>query len=528
MREDRRRLVYEVVRRFARGDSKRQIARALGIDRKTVRRMLREQEQRRAQGDDALARELGKPRAPRASKLDPYAERVDELFGEFPDITAQRVFEIIGQEGFDGGYTIVRDYVRQVRPRQSRRAYDPVTTAPGKQAQLDWSPYALPGCGIEVNSFGLVLHYSSYFYADFTADRRQPTLFRRMVAGFDDLGGVPAEVVVDSEKTIVDRWEAGEPVVNLGFLDFAAYYGFEVHVAPRADGAYKGGVERSHLIVERNFLNGRRFHDLQEARERLARWRDRFCAERNHRTKRETRRALYLEEAPLLQPLPAHPYDTSEVVWRIADGFHRVRLETNTYTVPRQYVGARLCVRANETTVRIYDGFARLLAEHERAPRQAHEDRELPEHRRRTRVDIEKVLERFQLWGEGAAAFASRLRQRQRYAGKQLSGILCLQARYRLEDILAAIEQARSHDACTAAAVERILEVRATPLTLQDVLSDRLRAEIRDALRCTPVRQRHLDAYQQLLAERREHEHVEEHDDPNDDDDSGGAPPADP
>ena len=519
MREDRRRLVYEAARRKARGESGRQIARALRIDPKTVRKLLKEHEARLERGDDALARELPAPHTPRPSKLDAYMDRVHALLTDpkLPGITARRVFEILVEEGFDGGYSIVRDCVRQVRPTQVKKAYDPVVLPPGQQAQFDWSPYVLPGCGIAVNAFSLALHYSSYQFVDLAVDRTRPTLLRLFVAAFDDLGGVPSEIVFDSEKTVIDRWEMDQPVVNLAFLDFAAYYGFEVHVAPRNDGAYKGGVERTHSTLENNFLNGRTFIDLRDARTRLFAWRDRFAAERDHRTKRRTRLEMYLEEKPSLAPLPRHPYDTSEVVWRIADGFHRVLFETNTYTVPRQFVGHRLCVRTTDELVRVYDGAARLLATHERAPRQAHDNRTLPEHGRRERVDIDKVVERFQVWGDDAARFAARLRGRQRYAGQELSGILALQSQYSIEDILAAVRHALDHDACNARALHRILQVRATPLDLHDLVAHRIRAEIRRALHRAPVRQRSLDAYQELLASR-EDDDTEDIDEPEEPD----------
>lgn len=501
MREERRRLALEILRRAQRGQSNRKIALALQIDRKTIGKILKAHHARLEQGDDALARELGPTRTPRASKLDRYVGRIDELLKD-PDlagITAQRVFEIIAAEGFEGKYTIVREHMRFVRPKEARRAHDPVVTEPGKQAQFDWSPYVLPGCGVRVNSFSLALHYSSYQYVDLTLDRVRPTLLRRFVAAFEDLEGVPEEVVFDSEKTVVDRWELGKPIVNLTFLDFATYYGFHVHVAPRADGAYKGGVERSHWTVERNFLNGRSFHDFEDARTRLAIWRDQF-SKRKHRTKGRSRLEMYLEEKPMLQPLPTHRYDTSEIVWRIVDGFHRVQFESNTYTVPRPYVGARLCVKATQNQIVVYDGAARLLATHERAGRGAKENRTLPEHGRVRRIDIEKVMQTYELWGEKAGAFAARLRARQRQAGRELSAVLALQSRYRLEDILGAIHHALRYDACHAKAIERILQVQATPLELQDVVATRIRAEIQRALHRTPVRQRELETYQQLLS----------------------------
>jgi hypothetical protein len=389
-----------------------------------------------------------------------------------------------------------------VRPKPSRRAYDPVVTPPGKQAQADWSPYTLDS-GDKIEAFSAVLHHSRYQYADFSADRKQPTLFRHIVRAFDAFGGVPHELVFDSEKTVVDRWELGEPVVNLAMLDFAAYYRFAVHIAPRGDGAYKGAVERPFWFLEKSFFNGRTFNSLDEARKTLAWWLENRANCRKHRTTRRLPVEMLAEESPLLKELPAHPYDTSEICWRIADGFHRVELDTNTYTVPRAYVGFRLCVRSTESTVQVYDGYARLLATHERAPHGAHEECELPEHRRQRRIDIDKVMQRFETWGEAAACFAAQLRQRQRFAGVELSSVLALQARYRLEDILNAIEQALAYHVCKAGAVKRILQVNAQPLLFKDVVADRIRAEIRRTLERVPVRQRALDTYQQLLTNSR-------------------------
>ena len=504
-RDDRARLVYDVVRRLERGESIRQISRAKGIARKTVRKIARKNAKRRSEGDNAMARAGVKPRAPRPSKLDKYVETIDSLLDDYPDITAQRVFEELVLLGFDGGYTIVKEYVRKARPKEAKRAFDPVVTPPGKQAQVDWSPYTFDR-GDDIEAFSAVLHYSRYQHADFSADRRQHTLFRHIVHAFDAFGGVPHELVFDSEKTVVDRWELGEPVLNLGMVDFAAYYRFAVHIAPRADGPYKGGVERPFWFLETNFFNGRTFQSLDEARETLAWWLENRANCRKHRTTRRLPLDMLAEERPLLKELPAHPYDTSEICWRIADGFHRVEFETNTYTVPRAYVGFRLCVRATENTVQVYDGYARLLATHERAHRGAHEERELPEHRRQRRIDIDKVAQRFEIWGDAATCFAARLRQRQRYAGVELSSILAFQAQYRLKDVLGAIEQALAYHVYKASAVKRILEVNAQPLRFEDVVAEQLRAEIRRTLERVPVRQRALDTYQQLLTTSRSDE----------------------
>lgn len=496
--EDRQRLVYRVVELHKRGQSQRAIARALHIDPKTVRRMLGEVAEWRKNGDDAVARALPKPRAPRPSKLDPFLEQINDLLREFPDIKSQRVFEELGKSGFKGSYTIVNEHVRKVRPAPKRRAYEPVKTPPGQQGQADWSPYTLPGCGLKVVAFSHVLHHSSWQSVDLALSRDHASLFRQLVAAFEDIKGVPTEVVFDSEKTVVDRWDNNEPIINLKMAAFAVYYGFSVHIAPRASGEYKGAVERPFRTLEENFLNGRRFRDFEHARAELRTWRDTFALRLHSRKKR--RRVDMLEaEQPFLQPLPARPYDTSEIGWRIADGYHRVGFDTNTYSVPEEYVGYRLCVRATETTVSIYDNAIRHIATHPRAPRGANEDQALPEHRRKPRINIDNVMARFVGLSDLSGTFAKRLRDTQRYAGLELSKILQLQTSYRLEDLIAAIEHAHRHHSFSSKAVERILEVHATPVTFTDLFTRQLRESIADTMSRKPVRQRSLADYQKIL-----------------------------
>ena len=143
LREERARLAYEVARRHRRGDSIRSIARALGIARRTVGRTLAELEARRERGDDAHEREQPRKGAPRPSKLDRFADAIDELLTAYPNLNASRLHEELTDRGFDGGYTIVRQDLNKIRPKSALRPRKMVVTAPGKQGQFDWSPYKL-------------------------------------------------------------------------------------------------------------------------------------------------------------------------------------------------------------------------------------------------------------------------------------------------------------------------------------------------------------------------------------------------
>ena len=123
------------------GEGRRAIARALGVSRNTVRTLLAAH----AKGRDVEAIEAlpsAPSRAPRASKLDAFKPRIVELLKQFSDVTAQRVFEILKGEGFDGGRSeehtselshVEISYAVFCLRSEERRV--------GKECRSRWSPY---------------------------------------------------------------------------------------------------------------------------------------------------------------------------------------------------------------------------------------------------------------------------------------------------------------------------------------------------------------------------------------------------
>lgn len=144
MNDARRQLIYEVVRRAARGESGRGIARALRIAPRTVTKILAREEVRRTEGENALDRELPARRTPRASVLDRFDPQIAGWLAQYPDLTATRLLEKLTDEGFTGGYTIVREHLKGRRVDQPPpRADLRVETPPGHQGQFDWSPFKI-------------------------------------------------------------------------------------------------------------------------------------------------------------------------------------------------------------------------------------------------------------------------------------------------------------------------------------------------------------------------------------------------
>jgi DNA-binding XRE family transcriptional regulator len=124
-----------------RGLSKAEVARELGVSRRTVYHRI-ESGQLERELDEAPVRYAPRPTV--ARKIDPFRSIIDARLAEFPRLTAARLFEEIRAAGCAGGYTQLKAYVREVRPAPPA---DPVVrfeTPPGQQAQVDFAEFHLP------------------------------------------------------------------------------------------------------------------------------------------------------------------------------------------------------------------------------------------------------------------------------------------------------------------------------------------------------------------------------------------------
>ena len=172
---------------------------------------------------------------------------------------------------------------------------------------------------------------------------------------------------------------------------------------------------------------------------------------------------------------------------------------TNFYRVPDEQIGTLVYVCVDVERLEVFDHGVHRLAEHERLPDGAGL-RQGASGRKRRRYDLTLLLERLAAWGEVAESFGHKLRQHKRYPGPELNHILGLQVTWSAEDIVEALHHAMRYDAYDARAVERILEARFRPRSLQGQIAETTRARIREAMREHPVRQRPLTDYTTLRA----------------------------
>jgi len=502
----------EIIARHGQGQSRRSIARTLGVSRGAVARAVAGQQAAREGNDHSASRS-------RSSLLDEFEETIGQWLARYPDITVARLLEELRGCGYQGGYTILRERVKALRGSPRAKLVQRFETAPGVQAQMDWAVYTIDFSDEgrrRVNLFSYVLGYSRRQYLHFTDSQDLTTLTREHVRAFEHLGGVAAECLYDNMKTVVDHWEDDEPVYNTRFLAFATHYGFRPRACRPARPQTKGKVERPFHYVETNLLNARAFRSLAHLNEVAAAWLAGVADVREHRGLGKTPLAAHAEEQPHLLELPAHPYDTARVVYRVVDVEGFVSYERNFYSVPWRLVGQLLAVRITENELIVYDNRLEEIARHELYPRGVKGSRrEDSAHRpsANRREQLEQLRQRYAELGEVATRFLNGLLAAQTYGKSQARKVLSLLSLYGRSDVLAAMDRAVRYRAFSFASLERILAVQAKPKTLPPSLAESYPPPLDDD---EPIRPRETTEYQSLLFDESTDGQEENHPPPRD------------
>src|SRR5947209_3634753 len=354
----------ETARRWQARASIRRMARELGLSRNTVSQALAGVQ---AQRDGSAT-----PAARRPSQLDPYETVIQELLGRYPDLTATRLWEELRQRGFTGGYTIVRQRWRTLRPRDAPAPVVRFETAPGAQAQMDYGVYDLDFTAEgrrRVYLFSYLLGYSRRQYLRFVDSQDFTTTLREHVRAFEYLGGVAATCLYDNMKVVVTGYDGDVPLYNPRFLAFATHYGFRPLACRPRRPQTKGKVERKFHHVETNLLNGRTFRCLEHLNEVTRGWLADVADVRRQRETGKTPLERYEEERPHLIALPVVPYEVAPVVYRTVNAEGFITYRQNGYPVPWRHIGQVLPVRVTEAEVIIYGPHVEEIARHPLWPR---------------------------------------------------------------------------------------------------------------------------------------------------------------
>ena len=496
-------LRLEILERHQQRQSSRAIAKQLRVSRKTIRKLLAEHERTRREG--APHPDLPTPPQRRGSQLDSFQPVIEDLLTRYPKITAIRVEEELRKVGYRGGYTILRTRIQELRGRKPPPPVVRFETAPGQQAQMDWSVYELDFTAEgrrRVNLFSYILGYSRRQYIGFSEQQDFDSTIRQHVRAFTHLGGVAATCLYDNMKVVVQRWEDEQPLYNTRFLAFAAHYGYRPMACRPYRPETKGKVERPFHYVETNLLNGRTFRSLEHLQETASWWLANVADVRVHRETKKRPVDAHAEELPHLIPLPNHHYDTSQVVYRVAclEGF--VTYRQNGYSIPWRSLGQLLAVRVTEQELIVYDRQVQELARHPLYPASVSGQRRVdPSHRppRDQQVQLEWLQEQYRRLGDVGTTFLEGLLRKQRCGKHQAQRVLLLLQTYERADLLRALERAVRYQAYSLASLERILAAMAQPRPTWQILSPDQQQLLRDLGDLPDAAPRPTSDYQFLL-----------------------------
>lgn len=233
-----------------------------------------------------------------------------------PDLRATTLYREVRELGYDGSYPSLARRVRAIRPRDEET--DPVVrfeTDPGVQVQVDWTEAGawLVGSQLrKLHAFVEILGYSRMVAVHFATDTTRSTTLRLLVAGLEDLGGVPAEVLSDRDPALViGETPAHRPVFAPEWSDLAATLGTRPKACRPYRAKTKGKVERAIREVKEDFLPWLTGQVLPTRPtladyDRLARrWALGVVATRRHRTTGRVIGEAWEQERAVLREMPA-------------------------------------------------------------------------------------------------------------------------------------------------------------------------------------------------------------------------------
>ena len=207
------------------GFSYREIARKTGHHRKTVKRY--------AENPELLGQ--GRVKVDRPSILDGFRPTIDSWLDGDNDLQATWILDKMRDLGYTGGYTIVKDLVRDIKQDNNRIAYIRFETEPGRQAQVDFGDYMV----VEPDSsesklylFSMMLGFSREPYCEFLKRCDMTSFLDAHQRAFAHFGGVPAEILYDRMKNVYVGRLAGKDKFTQGLMTLANHYGFSPVAAP--------------------------------------------------------------------------------------------------------------------------------------------------------------------------------------------------------------------------------------------------------------------------------------------------------
>lgn len=353
---------------FVHGKSIKAIARDRGIARNTVRKVLRS-------GETAFSYHRGTSPSP---KLGPFQDQLNEMLeangrkSRREYLTMMRMFELLRDEGYTGGYDAVRRYARRWKrehANQPTAAFVPLSFDPGEAFQFDWSHEIVVIAGVTTKAkvAHVRLCHSRMPFVRAYPRESQEMVFDAHERAFRFFQGSCRRGIYDNMKTAVDAVFVGKDRrFNRRFEQLCSHYLIEPVACTPAAGWEKGQVENQVGVCRQRFFTPRlRFASFAELND----WLQAEClryAQRKSHPEIEGQSIFDVFEAERQHLVPCRePFDGYRSTTAAVSRTCLVHFDRNRYSVPSPAVGRPVEVLAYADRILVRQDGA-VLAEHER------------------------------------------------------------------------------------------------------------------------------------------------------------------
>lgn len=361
----------EVISCKNQGKSNRETARLTGLNRETVSKYWEEYKQKlnelsiegidlKEVQEELVSKPKYKPRMPKPGK---YTEKVEERLKEIlksearkdvilgaghkQKMTNKQIHELLRNEGYDIGITLVCRALAQLRERH-RQVYIRQQYDFGDRIEYDFGEIRLIIGGI-LGTYHMAVIASpagKFRWCRLYTNQKKGVFMDSHVRFFEYIGGTYREVVYDNMKNVVTKFIGkNEKELNEDLVKMSAYYGFKINVTNCFSGNEKGTVEKSVDVLRTElFTVDFTFNTLDDAQE--------YADSRLRKLNEGS--LIDIEKEALKQYRP--PLELADITTAKADKTSLISVDTVKYSVPEELAGQTVTVKKYHDEIRVFSG----------------------------------------------------------------------------------------------------------------------------------------------------------------------------
>ncbi len=364
--------IVDVLRRQKAGDKISAIARSTGMDRKTVRKYIRIAERKGfTKESDTNIEDIAyvvfkeihgndNTGADRDSILLPHKEIITGWL-ENEKLNLTKVHIKLLRTGVETSYSSLYRFTQEhIGMPGNHGTVRMAETEPGEVAEVDFGRLgylfdkALNRMRL-LYALVVTLVFSRHQYVHITRKQDLPALIGGVDEAWEYFGGITRRLVIDNMKAAVVKSNRYEPIFNRTFLEYSQYQGFIIDPAVARHPQGKATVERQIPYVRENFYKGEVFIDCEHAQREAVKWCTELAGMRIHGTTRKRPRIVFEEqEKEFLLQLRDERFESPKWGTVTVHPDHHIRFCNSLYSLPTEYIGKKVDIRADSKLMRIY------------------------------------------------------------------------------------------------------------------------------------------------------------------------------